>query len=112
MFDPELRSIVMADASPVGLGAVLLQQKGEESRVICYVSRSLSAVERQYSQTEKEALAIVFAVERLQMFVLGHSFELVTDHKPLETIFSSRSRPCAHLERWVLRLQGFQYVIR
>lgn len=93
MSDPQLPSIVMADASPVGLGAVLLQRKGKEARVICYISRSLSAVERRYSQTEKAALPIVFAVERFRMFHLGgRPLELVTDHKPLETIFSSRSR--------------------
>lgn len=56
----------MADASPVGLEAVLLQKKNDQDvRVICYVSQSLSTVERRYSQTEKEALALVFAVERL-----------------------------------------------
>ncbi|XP_065224410.1 uncharacterized protein K02A2.6-like [Planococcus citri] len=112
LFDPTLTSIVMADASPVGLGAVLLQRKGDEVRVICYISRSLSAVERRYSQTEKEALALVFAVERLKIYLLGRTFELVTDHKPLQTIFGTRSKPCARIERWVLRMQGFKYVIR
>lgn len=47
LFDPDLRTIVMADASPAGLGAVLIQQKGaDDVRVICYVSRSISSVER------------------------------------------------------------------
>lgn len=112
LFDPELPTIAMADASPIGLGAVLLQKKGEATRVICYVSRSLTPVERRYSQSEKEALALVFAVERLKYYLLGQSFELVTDHKPLETIFGNRSKPCARLERWLLRLQGFKYTIR
>jgi len=108
-FDPDLRTIVMADASPVGLGAVLLQEKGASLRTICFVNRSLSPVERRYSQTEKEALALVFAVERLKYYLVGREFDLVTDHKPLECIFSPRSKPCARIERWVLRLQGFKF---
>lgn len=109
LFDPELPTIVMADASPVRLGAVLMQKKNDQIRVICYVSRSLSPIERRYSQTEKEALALVFAVERLKMYLLGREFDLVTDHKPLQTIFGPRSKPCARLERWLLRIQGYKY---
>ena len=49
---------------PVGSGAVLVQEQREELRAISYASRSLSDTERGYSQTEKEALAIVWACER------------------------------------------------
>jgi len=77
----------MADASPVGLGAVLVQGEGSRTRVIAYAS-SLSAVEWRYSQTEKEALALVFAVERFRIYLLGQEFDLVTDHKPLQTIIN------------------------
>ena len=111
LFDPDLPTLVMADASPIGLGAVLLQKKNEQVRVICYVSSSLSPVERRYSQTEKEALALVFAVERLKMYLLGREFDLVTDHKPLLTIYGPRSKPCARVERWLLRIQGFKFCI-
>ena len=55
-FDKDTPTCVIADASPVGLGAVLVQKKNGESRAVCYDSRSLSQVERCYSQTEKEAL--------------------------------------------------------
>ena len=50
---------MIADASPVGLGAMLVQEKNGEGRAVCYASRSLSSVERRYSQTEEEALALV-----------------------------------------------------
>lgn len=104
------RTSVVADASPVGLGAVLIQfnQQGG-GRIITYANKSLSSVERRYAQTEKEALALVWAVERFHYYLYGRKFELITDHKPLEVIFGPTSRPCLRIERWVLRLQSYQY---
>lgn len=57
LFDPELPSSVMADASPIRLGAVLVERKEEDVRVICHVSNSLSSTERFYSETEKKTLS-------------------------------------------------------
>lgn len=114
-FDNNLRTRVIADASPVALGAVLLQFEGEtdsEPRPIAYASKSLTATERRYCQTEKEALALVWSVERFEVYLLGRVFELETDHKPLEAIFKPTSRPCARVERWVLRLQSFSSVVK
>jgi len=104
-YNPDLKTRVIADASPVGLGAVLLQEQEKGAwRTVCYASRSLSDVERRYSQTEKEALALVWSVERFKVYLLGTEFELVTDHKPLEVIYSPKSKPSAQIERWVLLL--------
>ena len=89
------RTRIVTDASPVGLGAVLTQQQGGVWRVISYASRSLTDVERRYSQTEKEALALVWVCERFSMYLSGQSFELETDHKPLERIYLHTSKPCA-----------------
>ena len=58
-FDSAAKTLVITDASPVGLGAILVQEQNGEERVICYASRSLTDVEKRYSQTEKEALGIV-----------------------------------------------------
>ena len=80
----------------VALGAVLIQFKENQPRVICYASKSLTEVERRYCQTEKEALALVWAVERFNIYLLGLEFELETDHKPLEAIFSCNSPMCAY----------------
>nr|XP_058952093.1 uncharacterized protein K02A2.6-like [Pocillopora verrucosa] len=102
---------VIADASPVGLGAVLLQNQNEAWVPICYASRSLTECERKYSQTEKEALALVWACERYHAYIYGMKFDLVTDHKPLEVIYGPRSKPCARVERWTIRLQPYDFRI-
>ena len=66
-FDSAAKTRVITDASPVGLGAILVQEQNGEERVICYASRSLTDVEKCYSQTEKEALGIMWACERLHL---------------------------------------------
>jgi len=74
---------VIVDASQVGLGleAMIVRRQAAERRVICYASRSLNRVERRYSQTEKEALGIVWACERFHQYLYGIHFEIVTDHQ-------------------------------
>ncbi|XP_041471762.1 uncharacterized protein K02A2.6-like [Lytechinus variegatus] len=110
-YDPKAQTKVIADASPVGLGAVLVQIHAEGPRIIAYASKALTDVERRYSQTEKEALGLVWACERFHPYLFGIEFQLVTDHKPLEVIYSPRSKPCARIERWVLRLQQYKYKV-
>ena len=78
-------------------------------RVISYASRNLTEVERRYSQTEKEGLALVWACERFQLYVFGREFEMETDHKPLQYIYNRSSKPSARIERWVLRLQAYNF---
>ena len=110
-FTNDCKTRVVAYVGPTGLGAVLTQLLGEQWRVVAYASTNLTAVERRYSQTEKEALAFVWACERFHLYVHGREFELETDHKPLECIYSRTSKPSARIERWVLRLQGYQYKV-
>lgn len=110
-YDINDKTQLIADASPVGLGAVLIQINDQGPRIISYASKSLSDVEKRYAQKEKEALALVWAVERIHFYLFGRKFELITDHKPLAVIFGQRSRPCAGIERWVLRLQSYNYTV-
>ena len=70
-FNPALKTRVVADASPVGPGAMLLQEHDMVWRTVCYANKTLSSVERRYSQTEKEALALVWSVERCHIYLLG-----------------------------------------
>lgn len=71
-FNPVLPTQVIVDASQIGLGAILVQKQGNGCfKPVIYASRSLTDVERRYSQTEKEALAVVWACERFRLYVLG-----------------------------------------
>ena len=108
-FRNECETRIVADAGPTGIGAVLTQLQDGVWRVISYASRNLTDVERRYSQTEKEGLSLVWACERFNLYVYGRDFELETDHKPLEYIYKSTSKPSARIERWVLRLQGYNF---
>lgn len=111
-YDPKDLCIVMTDASPTGLGAVLLQQSSDgHRRIISFASKALTDVEQKYFQTEKEALSLVWAVDRFQLYLLGKRFQLVTDCKPLLFLFKERSKPCARIERWVLRLQAYNFKV-
>ena len=69
-------------------------------------------MEKRYSQTEKEVLAVVWACEHFHVYLCGIEFELYTDHKPLETIYSSRSKPCARIKRWILMLQPCRFTVK
>ena len=109
-YDPDAPTQVITDASPVGLGAVLVQKQNDEWVAVSYASRSLTDCEQRYSQTEKEALGVVWGCEKFHQYIYGmKEFDLVTDHKALEQIYGPRSRPCARIERWVLRLQPYRY---
>ena len=72
----------------------------------------MSSVEKKYSQTEKEALAIVWGIEHYHMYLYGAPFTLYTDHKPLELIYANPcSNPPARIQRWMLRLQQYRFTV-
>ena len=90
-----------------------MQEQQGVKRAVAFASRSLSEVERRYSQTEKEALAVVWGCERFSLYLSGlESFQLVTDCKALEAIYGLKSKPSARVERWVLPLMPFKYTVR
>ena len=110
--------MLVCDASSGGIGAVLAQREGDGSeRPVGYVSRSLTTSEQKYSQLEREALAIVFAVVKFNQYLMGNQFILATDHKPLLVLFGenkgySRYGFCSHSHqgnafRWLYSLALF-----
>ncbi|GBL79130.1 Retrovirus-related Pol polyprotein from transposon 17.6 [Araneus ventricosus] len=115
-YDPQLPITLASDASPVGVGCVLahIYPDGSE-RPIAFAYKTLSKTEQKYSQIDKEALAIVWAVKKFHLYLKGRRFTLVTDHKPLVAIFGSkRGLPvltATRLLHYALILQSFQFDI-
>lgn len=84
--------ILHTDASNEGIGAVLSQIHPNGKEYPCYfISRSLNAAEKNYSPTEKELLAAVWAMKKLKYFLYGQKFDLYTDHQALRGIFRNKS---------------------
>lgn len=114
-FDKDFLTILMVDASPVGLGAVLAQLNPLnklDKRLVAFASRLLTDVETRYSQCEKEALAAVWGCEKFWLYLYGQRFQLVTDNRAVQLIFKNpNSKPPARIQRWALRLMEFNYEI-
>ncbi|GBM95588.1 Transposon Tf2-9 polyprotein, partial [Araneus ventricosus] len=98
--------IIRTDASSYALGAVLIQGEKLEEHVIEYASRLLSSAERNYSTTEREALAVVWALEKFRGYVENQEIIIASDHQPLKWLMSIKS-PSGRLARWALQIQLF-----
>ena len=102
---------LMCDASNYALGAVLAQKVGKLPRVIYYASRTLDAAQANYTTTEKELLAIVFALDKFRSYLLGSRVVVFTDHAALKFLLKkAESKP--RLIRWMLLLQEFDLEIK
>ena len=112
-FDPHKPLVLTVDASPHGIGAILSHREGEEENPIGYVSRSLNSAEKNYSQTELEALAVIFGILRFQKYLYGHQFTIETDHKPLIGLFgkgyATSKIAAGRITRWSIYLNQFNY---
>ncbi|XP_062558000.1 uncharacterized protein K02A2.6-like [Armigeres subalbatus] len=105
------------DASPVGLGAVLVQHnKNQIPRIITCASKSLTHTEKRYPQTHKEALAVVWGVERFSTYLLSRFFVIRTDAEANQFIFNGThrlgKRALSRADAWALRLQSFDFEIK
>ncbi|XP_055590420.1 uncharacterized protein K02A2.6-like [Uranotaenia lowii] len=116
-FDPNGVTELYVDASPVGLGAVLVQRTEDNTpRIISFASKGLTDTEKLYPQTQREALAVVWAVEKFYLYLFGLKFTIFTDHKTLQYIYGGKyrdgRRACSRAESWALRLQPYDFEMK
>lgn len=120
IFETNLPTMIFTDASPYALGAVLVQQKelnGKKiERVIACASKTLTDVERRYSQTQREALAAVWGVERFFYYLMGRKFTLRTDANALRFIYKcspqESKRVLNRADGWALRLEPYDFDVQ
>ena len=115
-FDPAKEVILCCDASAYGIGVVLAHRMSNDSeQPIGFVSRTLTAAEKNYSQIEKEALSCIFGINKFHTYLYGHKFTLITDHKPLLSLFKEQKaipqQASGRIQRWALMLAGYEYTI-
>ncbi|RVW92651.1 Retrovirus-related Pol polyprotein from transposon opus [Vitis vinifera] len=101
----------MCDASDLAMGAVLGQREDEKPYVIYYASKTLNEAQRNYTTTEKELLAVVFALDKFRAYLVGSSIVVFTDHSALKYLLTKQDAK-ARLIRWILLLQEFNLQIR
>ena len=97
---------IMCDASDYAIGAVLGQREDKKDFVIYYASKTLDSAQANYTTTEKEFLAVVFALEKFRSYIVGSPVTIFTDHAALKYLLSKKdTKP--RLTRWVLLCQEF-----
>ena len=102
---------IMCDAFDFAIGAVLEQRVDNKQHVIYYSSRILNDAQLHYTTTEKEFLAVVFALEKFRPYLLGFKTIIFTDHYALRYLMMKKDAK-ARLIRWILLLQEFDLEIR
>lgn len=115
-FDHKDTTELYVDASPIGLGAVLVQfDEAGNPRIIACASKVLTIAEQRYPQTQKEALAIVWGVERFAYYLISKNFTIRTDSEANGFIFGglhrTGRRAMSRAEAWALRLLPYQFRI-
>ena len=114
LYDPTADTLISADASSSGLGAVLMQKVGSQWHPISYASRSMTESETHYAQIEKEALASTWACKKFTPYIQGKTIILEADHKPLVLLLSHKGLDSLppRILRFCLRLMRYDYEIK
>ncbi|XP_045024067.1 uncharacterized protein LOC116923346 [Daphnia magna] len=107
-FDLDLPAVLSVDASPTGLGAVLLQN----GQPVAYSSTSLTPTQQRYCPLEKELLAVQFGLMRFKQYVFGQQVTVESDHKPLVGLLDKQVADCSpRIQRMRLQLQSFDFCL-
>ena len=105
--DPNKNFILHTDASDVALGGILMQYDDDDNlHPIAYASKTLNDAQRNYSVSDREALAIVWALEHFNTFCEGHKYTAITDHAALKYLYTAKDKT-PRMHRLVLRLQPY-----
>lgn len=102
--------VLATDASKFVAGAVLSQVFEGKEHPVAFASRQFSGPEQRYGATERECLALVWAVRHFRCYLYGRRFRLVTDCQPLKWLMNVKD-PSSRLSRWNLQLQEYDFEI-
>jgi hypothetical protein len=109
--DWHLRFEIMCDAGDYAVGAVLSQSKDKKHYAISYASKTRTGPQLNYATTEKELLAVVFAIKKFRSYLVGAKVVVYIDHTALKYLLTNKdAKPC--LIRWILLLQEFDMEIK
>ena len=117
LYDKTLPVKLSCDASSYGVGAVLSHEFPDKTeRPIAYASHTLSKSEKNYSQLDKEGLAIIFGLNKFRQYLFGRKFTLCTDNKALSYMFDRKAEiptlAASRIARWTLKLAEYDYDIK
>jgi len=114
-FDGSQPTFIFVDAHQSGLGAILAQgETVDRARPVAMASRCTSQAEKHYPQLDLEATSIDFGLRRFRDYLVGspHTIKVITDHKPLTTIFNGRRKGSIRTQRVKLRHQDIPYTVQ
>ncbi|XP_037931255.1 uncharacterized protein LOC119666053 [Teleopsis dalmanni] len=107
LFNPTLPTQLHTDASKEGYGAVLLQKHGNKNyHPVFYLSYKTKAAEKNYCSYDLEVLAIVIALKKLRIYLLGMSFEIFTDYKAFQQTMDKNTLN-SRVSNWAMQLEEF-----